>query len=82
MKLKEQTALMGRMSLENNHVLENVKNFNISEVGKYKGIYLVKKPTKLVEAKYPQKILPLEITGVSAEQRIKIKPTKSLYFKR
>ena len=82
MKLNEQDALIGRMSYENDHVLKNVKAFKVSEVGKYKGIYLVKNPQQFEEAEHLKKILPIEIMGIPAEQRIKIKPSKTVYFSR
>ena len=77
-------TFVGRLrQFENQNVLEEIKTFKIEAVGKHKAMLILKhKKISCTPAKNARHLMPMILLYLPNEQRIKISPSKILYFLR
>ena len=76
-------TFIGSLKQYNNHyILEDIMKIKIEAVAKYKGIYVLKYEKDTCTSVPSSHLMPFVITSIPDENRIKIVPSRILYFLR
>ena len=80
--INKEIALLGKLSLNDNNIMEQVRNLDIRLIGKLKKFYFIKIPNLPKPESNKRQLLPIRIINIPNEQRFNVLQSQGLYFTR